>query len=372
MVRDTGWILARIIYCLIKVNQILYIAPARTVKGGITTVINGYHEFIDQTQFHLKHVSSHRDGPRFIKVIVAVMGLIQTAFQLRFGKIELVHIHGSDKISSLRKLFYFKLVKLISRCKVIYHFHGADFATQYPNTPKTLQKQFKRFFEGADLVICLSNSWKVIIKDMAPAAKIKILPNAVRMPALTHRTFNRQRRFRMVFLGLIGKRKGVFDLLQVVKDLKAKGYDFELIIGGNGRVNELLKKVTDLGLKEIVHYRGWISASERDELLNNVDVYVLPSYGEGLPMSLLEAMSYGVPVVSSYVGGIPELITDGKNGLLIEPGDIDALSGNLEMLMTDEARRSEIGLMGRKKVDADHNLEKNVFQLEELYRALLH
>jgi glycosyltransferase involved in cell wall biosynthesis len=120
--------------------------------------------------------------------------------------------------------------------------------------------------------------------------------------------------------------KGIFDLLQVLKEHRTELFNrIKLFIGGSGQTGQLQKMIEADDLGEMVEFKGWVTGSEKDNLLQFSDVFVLPSYYEGSPVAVLEAMSYGTPVISTTVGGIPEVVQPGFNGWLHRPGDQEAL-----------------------------------------------
>jgi glycosyltransferase involved in cell wall biosynthesis len=125
---------------------------------------------------------------------------------------------------------------------------------------------------------------------------------------------------------MIHPNKGIFDLLQVLRDHRAELSDkIKLFIGGNGQTAQLKNMIETSGLGGMVEFKGWVTGNEKDRLLQFSDVFVLPSYYEGSPVAVLEAMSYGAPVISTTVGGIPEIVKSGLNGWLHRPGDRQAL-----------------------------------------------
>lgn len=350
-------------------KNILYIAPSIKVKGGISAVIKGYLNTKLPEHHNIFLISSHMDGPKIMKLIIAILGLVKTFFYLLLNNIDIVHIHGSDIISSKRKYIYFKLVRLFN-CKTIYHFHGASFSNQYLRAANKWKMRIKKIFEGSNLVICLSNSWKQTILEIAPHANIEVIPNSINLPDLSHPEVEKGHTVQLTFLGLIGERKGIFDLLIVLKRLVGHGYYVELKIGGNGDVHRLLKEIKSLGITNKVRYLGWISEKDRDRLLRKTDIFILPSYGEGMPMSILEAMSYGIPVISTYVGGISELVSNGQMGFLIEPGDLGALYERITELILSEEKRRKFGQRARSAIQNRHNIDINVHKIEKIYNSL--
>ncbi|OPZ58646.1 MAG: putative glycosyltransferase EpsD [Deltaproteobacteria bacterium ADurb.Bin510] len=339
-------------------------APAATVKGGITTVINGIEDSERFADCAIVRVASHVDGSRVRKAFVAMTGLGRAAGLLLGRRFDLVYLHTGDNPSPSRKYLFFRLAGLCGVNTVI-HWHAASFMEQYPKLSGFWRRRIKRMLTAAGQVVCLSESWRDDLLKLAPAACVTVLPNAVRLPLL-----NDGRRpttaLRLTFLGLIGPRKGIWDLLESLKRLREAGFAVRLSVGGNGEVEKLAAEIERLGLAEAVDYLGWISAEERDRLLRVTDVYVLPSYGEGLPMSVLEAMSYAIPVVATTVGGLPELIVDGVNGFLVEPGDVDALTARLAELTLDASLRQDMGRSARQTVEAGYELDKYCIRLRQV------
>ena len=117
-------------------------------------------------------------------------------------------------------------------------------------------------------------------------------------------------------------------------------------------------------------FTGWVGPSGKRALLEHAAVYALPSYDEGLPLSLLEAMSAGVPVVASPVGGIPEVLADGASGFLVAPGDKGALERALRRLLTERALAARMGAAARETARARYAPERALPVLENLYASL--
>jgi len=347
-------------------KNILYISLSIHVKGGISSVIKGYLASDLSRQYNMYFVASHVDGPKWIKFIKAIAGLIETLFSLTLKEIDIVHIHGGDTLSFKRKFCYIKIVRLFPS-KIIYHHHGAAFMHEYESFSKKWKKRLKKIFEELDLVIVLSNSWRDNIQQIAPKANIAVIPNSINLPRLQEKQISSP--LQLTFLGLIGDRKGMFDLLKVVKKLIDNGYQVRLNIGGNGEITRLLKELRKLGIADSVKYCGWIQDKEKDLLLRKTDIFVLPSYAEGMPMSILEAMSYAIPVVTTNVGGIPELVIDGETGYLIDPGDLDALYKKISFLIQNKDIRRDFGNKGRMLIENTYNVDINSEKLSRIYSS---
>ena len=129
-------------------------------------------------------------------------------------------------------------------------------------------------------------------------------------------------------------------------------------------------RAEELGIADHVELLGWVRGEDKERLLATAVLYVLPSYNEGLPVSVLEAMAAGLPILTTPVGGIPEAVTDGVEGFLVEPGDVRTLADRLERLLADADLARRMGVAARHKVEAAFSANAVVPQLEAMYAAM--
>jgi glycosyltransferase involved in cell wall biosynthesis len=237
--------------------------------------------------------------------------------------------------------------------------------TFYERQSPALKAAIAGQLEGATRVLVLSESWSRFIEGIAPRARVAVVPNYVALPPPVVRT--PRATVRLLFLGALGPRKGIFDLLHALAHAVAAGAPLHLTVGGDGQLAEARRLAAELGLADRVSFEGWVDPARRAVLLAESDVYVLPSYNEGLPMSVLEAMAAGLPVITTTVGGLPELIASGENGWLIEPGDVDAMTQALAELAADPDRRLRLGAAGRERVEASYSRPVVLGLLEAIY-----
>jgi len=355
-------------------RSVLHIAPSVDVMGGISAVLRYLRGSSLARSFRLLFVASHKDGSKPFKFAVALLGLFQTLVILSSRRVDIVHIHCGDFPSPKRKYFYFRLVRFFGP-KIIIHLHGALFLEQYAQISPSWKGRMRHFFESADLVLCLSQSWAASVRELFPGARRAVVQNGIPLPVLglaptpaPASASAQEKLVRVTFLGLIGARKGVFDLLEACEVLIGQGMPIRLAIGGNGEVERLLHEIAPLGAN--IKYLGWIAGDAKERLLRETDIFVLPSYGEGLPMSVLEAMSYAVPVITTTVGGLPELIRDGESGFLVEPGQRNQLVDRLGRLVCDAELRRSMGTAGRRTVERSHGIETMVHQVSAAYRLV--
>jgi len=255
---------------------------------------------------------------------------------------------------------------------VVFHLHGSEMKIFVEEQPPLLQHLIGWILAKQSVVVVLSSSWFNYVKTISPKANVEILPNFVELPELqnTASTSNKDE-VMILFLGLVGARKGIYDLLPAFKDVLVQLPTLRLIIGGNGDIDKAQALAMELEIDDHVVFAGWVGGEKKAELLRRAQIYVLPSYNEGFPVSLLEAMSWQVPVISTRVGGIPELVRDGVDGFLINPGDRSALSSAIVKLAQDAELRQKMGAAARKQVERNFSKSAVLPKLEELYRSLI-
>ena len=190
------------------------------------------------------------------------------------------------------------------------------------------------------------------------------------------RDFQRERKehgvFNLLFLGFVYKEKGVFDLVNLLKSHHAyySGRVHLYIAGGKYEEDRLVNEIEEFHLHDVVTFLGWVTGEKKEALFDLADAYVLPSYKEGLPMSILEAMSHGLPILATNVGGIPELVENGVNGFLFSPGDIVAIQESIDILLTNRNIQKHMGEMSRCRAES-YGVDSVQKKLSCLYASVL-
>lgn len=290
---------------------------------------------------------------------------------LNIHRYDIVHIHASSWWSFRRLVPIIFLGKIIHK-KLIIHVHSSMFSDYYDNTNKIERYIIKSAFSLVDRVVVLSKAWAEKISRFCEAERIKILFNSVPVNIISYDPWIKQMKSPRIilFLGDLLRRKGIYDLIDAIKLIPRKSPEIFVALCGTGEVEKLEKILKNQGLDERCNIRGWVSGQEKEQLLNEAYLFVLPSYNEGLPMSILEAMARGTPVISTPVGGIPEVVENGVEGFLVEPGDIKALAEAMERLLTDENLWISMSKAARKKVEDNFSSERTLNVLNALYRGL--
>lgn len=333
-----------------KPLKVIMLGPSLDEKGGIGSVENLIFNKAP-TEVQIQHISTHDEGSIIHRLLVFGWALRQFLWKLLSGEADLVHIHLADKGSALRKAILV-LMALVFRKPVIVHAHGSEFHLFYAELPQWIKQLLSWTFRQCTRFIVLSESWKDFYMSSCrlTAEQVVVLHNSVEIPPNVPARIG-SNKIDFVFLGRIGQRKGVFDLLRAFASLSPKHRErAALTLAGHGEVEQARSLAESLNLIAHVTIPGWLDSSQRNELLSKADVFVLPSYNEGLPMALLEAMSWGLPVITTPVGGVPELVSQTETGLLVNPGNIQQLVEAMQSLIENESMRLSMGSAARKRI----------------------
>jgi glycosyltransferase involved in cell wall biosynthesis len=336
-------------------------------QGGIATVVRGYIDAGLFDRFDCTYIATHRDGNALAKLATALKSWMQVLMALASGKAPLFHIHLSSRASFWRKSVICATV-LLARRPYVLHLHGSEFMRFYDEECGPLAKRVVRFvFRHAAVVLALSDQWRDNIRRICDTAVVEVLPNAVPLQAAVASGVANEEQQTVLILGRLGHRKGTFDLVNAFSRVAAQARGARLVCAGDGAVKETIELAAKLGIGSRVECPGWLSAEQAGRLLSGATLFVLPSYAEGLPMALLEAMSWGLAVISSPVGGIPQVIRHGENGLLVSPGDVDALTRALAWLLGDEPARARLGAAARATIEQTYSVTSAIERLGTLY-----
>ena len=334
-------------------------------KGGIAQIIDSYSKYIFSD---FRYVVNSTSGNKFNKFYTAVVSILKVVGILTVDdKIKIVHIHTASYNSFKRSVIFMRLAKLFKK-KVILHIHGGGFKDYYATNSAWITSILNR----CDIIIALSNSWKQYFQSITNHPAIFVVENIVPFPVrITEEKNWKDGKCHLLFLGLIAKEKGIFDLIEVLHE-RANIFEDKVVlhIGGRGQTDLLNKRIKEYRLEDCVRYEGFITGYMKDRLLHDVDVFILPSYTEGLPVSILEAMSYGKPILTTPVGGIPEIVKQDINGFLFQPGDKKEISKAIEQIMNSVEKKKCMGKRSFQMVQPFFPSHVEL-QLKKIYEWLL-
>jgi len=353
-----------------RVIRVVMLGPALDVKGGVSAVERLILAHAPE-HVRIQHIATMRDGRVWVKVAVFLLALVRFLILLFTRHADLVHIHFSVRASTWRKSILAAIARLL-RKPYILHAHSGGFREFFSVQSRTRQRWILTMLRGSRRLIALSEEWKhyyLCIADLSDE-RVVVLPNPVQLPTEVPSRGQRST-VTLLFLGRMSHNKGPFRVVQALQALPVSALSkTHLVMAGDGDVESVRRAVRESGLEQQVTVLNWVNADQRNTLLANADIFVLPSLNEGLPMSVLEAMSWGVPVVASPVGGIPEVVQDGFNGFLVPPTDIPALANALQRLIEDDPLRLQMGTNARASVE-HLDIRRYWQELEAVYRTVL-
>lgn len=286
----------------------------------------------------------------------------------------IVHYNFPLSKASLLRDPWFMRYALKNGRKMVVHVHGGLFLTA-PHIPGILMRIMKWVF-GQDLpFIVLSDMEKDILTERFGAKKVVSLPNCVDLSDAA--AFEKEqvlhdesKPLRIGYLGRIEPNKGMTELLVACQKLKKERYPFKLVIAGKEQTEGEYLPQFDQWLEDSFEYAGLVSGKSKCDFLRSLDAFVLSTYFEGLPMSLLETMSYGVTPVVTPVGSIPQVVKDGVNGMFVKDHDVDSIVVAIKRLSDDRALLRKLGEEARKTIFSQFSPNKYIEKLNDIYLRL--
>lgn len=371
-------------------KKILVVGPILD-SGGVTRFVKdllnsklGYHLFVFDTAKPVKIYTSK--GPLGYRTLIAagigravkngcifLKNIIKYPIFLIRNRPNLIHIASSSYWNFFENSFYLMWSKMFN-VPTIFHFLG-DFHLFYQDSNRFMRRFIMTILKWSNKIFVLSEGVKNIIAQKISKNKIYVIPSSVDT-YLFHpnndEASNYEKKIRILFLGSVsGIRKGVMTLINVIPKLISENNDLEFILCGSGDVELAYNNIKLQVNNNQVKYLKSVTSEELPKLLSKADIYVLPSYSEGLPYSIMEAMSCGLPIISTDVGCIPEIVKDGENGKLIKPGDVDALYNSIKELIQNRALMSEIKNNNRRKICEHYSWKNTLKIIENIYQEVI-
>lgn len=309
--------------------KVLMIGNDPSVKGGITSVISQLmeHDWYNDG-IEMEFIPTYIEASSTKKILFFAKAYQKIKRTFKCSRPDVVHIHMSYKGSFTRKYEIHKLC-LKNGIPDIIHLHGSEFQKWYDASGSKQKAKIRQLLRECSIIIVLGSEWNKIIKEIEPSANTLVVSNMV---PIREKNVLWKIPFKVLFMGVFIKRKGIADLFYAVRLLKEQNKlsDIQFVIAGSGTEESNLKALAkELKIEYHVSFIGWTEGDEKERVYSECQILVLPSYNEGLPMTILEAMSYGMPILATNVGDISSAVHAGENGYLFEPGDIQSLADGI-------------------------------------------
>lgn len=343
------------------------IGTALNGKGGIASVLQQYHAagMLSGDSVHFE--PSHSDTGTAGRILPFLRCASRLWPAIVLSQVSVIHAHTSYGGSFWRKLLL-ALPAIMTGVPVIVHLHAGNFV-EYHAKGSAWRRGWMRFlFRRAFRVVVLTEEWQRWALQVEPVTRTTVIPNSLAASTGLGASGLDRSAPTILFLGRVGDAKGTFDLLRAFASVRQSVPHARLVIGGDGDIARLNREIVVLGLQGAVEYVGWVQGAAKAKLFATCWVFALPSYKEGLPVGILEAMAYSRAVIASPVGGIPHAVDHGVTGLLVPVGDIAALATCLLTVLSSHTEALRMGDAARQAFLGKFSHGVNLPKVLALYR----
>ena len=362
---------------MIHTPVILLLGPHRAAVSGVSTHLNLLMASTLAEDFEVVHFqvgSEGRDeGPigRFARLLLSPFFLAAT---IVFRQASVVHINTSlNPRAYWRDLAYLAVAKMLG-ARVVYQVHGGELPQRFFAGGKLLTAFLRFTLTAPDLVLVLAQVELEAYRNFVPEQRVMALPNGIDCrPYGAVPTVQSEpgQPLRLVYIGRLAREKGLYEMLQGVRLAHELGVDARVVIAGSGAEEPRLRRYAQaLGVASRTCFVGPVFGGDKVKLLAGSDVMILPSYSEGLPYALLEAMAAGIPVIATPVGAIPDVVTDGIHGFLVPARDGKSIAESLAIMAGDRERLAWMSRACRRRIRAAFSIDRLAQELALRYAEL--
>lgn len=313
-------------------------------------------------------IDSYGPGERWKMPFFYFWSVIIVMSAAILGRIQLLHLQMSERLSVNRKSLFGYIGRLFG-IPIVIHLHSAEFESFFCGLSPRGQSRVVKTLKRADKVIVLGSTWASFLVNSLgiDPSNIAIVHNGVPGPVRMNDLHGAEQPCQILFLGSMTKRKGVADLLNALSLVGKATTNWKCTIAGNGKLDEFKLIAASLGIEKHVTFFGWANEDKSRDLLRSSDILVLPSYNEGLPLAILEAMSFGLAVISTSVGSIEDAVIDSETGIIVAPGSISELSSAIETLIISQDTRGYFQENGRMRYLEKFTIASMVSNIEKVF-----
>jgi len=268
------------------------------------------------------------------KFILLLKSLAHFFVSLPFNRV--VYIHTASFNSFYRKSLFIFLGGLF-RKKIVLHIHPSYFYQFITGFSGLKKKLFFWLLSQVDIFVLLTEDMQRKIYSLFPGKPVHVLRNPVDVSAMHCPDKVERDKKRLLFLGWFNFGKGVYDLVDAAEILAKEGMDFIIDFYGTKEVDKLRSYISERNLDSFVKVHGWANEKQKLEALHRSTALILPSHSEGIPNVILEAMAAKIPIVSTLVGGLTEILRNGKNAIIVEPKNAHDLAEKIKFVLDNQS-----------------------------------
>lgn len=366
-------------------KNVLMVGPVPPPYGGIAAVVQEIVNSELNKTYSFEIFDSQKGAPSEFGLLKRlpfnIKRLLSFNSLISKKKFDFAHLHFD--CGSFRGRAPLILSLRLRGIKVLLHLHGTGWEVFYDEVSKSERIFAKLGLRACNIIIVLYDLWVKKIKEMLPEAQVYVTNNFVSekqdIPDSTIRSCRQKLGFKdsdiiVVFVGGLGWRKGCFDILEAAPKVVETRPDVKfLLVGGDdypGEFDNIKRQAEEKGLGETVFLTGQASREEVTQYLMMSQIFLLPTYREGAPIAIIEAMRASLPIITTPVGGIPDMVTDGHNGILIEPGRPDQIAQMVIRLVDEPELAKKLGETGLEVFRKNFSTRSAIEQLARIYQKM--
>lgn len=341
--------------------KVMMVGSAKKSNGGVAAVISLLSESYIWKEYDCYWLETQIQSSKLVKLYYAFRAYIVACLIL--PKYNIIHFHTVPDVSLIVQFPVFLLAKLWHK-KIILHLHVGNQIEDARNN-----KLFLFCMKNSNIIIVLSSIWKKKIEQIFPSISTPI--QIVYNPTLDIGDVDTTKRSNIIiFSAHMNRNKGYDIMLRGFRGISDEFKDWKLIMMGDGEVEKARSLAVSLGIADRVSFPGYVRGKEKENLLSMASIFCLCSFKEGLPMVVMEAWEYGIPVITTPAGALCDLIEENKNGITFNFGDYNALEYKLKNLILDKELREQMSLFSKFYVKQNFSLNTIADKLSCLYSEL--
>lgn len=355
--------------------KILITSPSINTRDNVSGIANLTHLLVvnnKEVKYSLFTAGKKdRNSRGFLWLVKQIGVLFFFIMSIKQKEISFAHINMPlEKAAILRDASFAMICRFVNKPYIV-HLRGGSYSKNL-ETPQIFKSLIKNTLSRADIIIVLGNDEKKFIHNYynIEENKIRVIPNSVKVPEFKQKKICKAIKINILYLGRIDKNKGLVEIINALAALFTTT-EFTLHVAGDGPDNSWFKEFANNQLKGNFRYEGIVSGASKEKLLSDAHIFLLPSYYEGLPNALLEAMSYGVVPIVTPVGSIPELVIDNENGLIVPVKDHGKIKEAIELLINDKTLYEKLSFQAYKTINGKYSIKEYINKLNCIYRNVV-
>lgn len=330
-------------------NKILFLIPSLKSRGGIISYYQTLLKYL-KTDYDIFERGAKKWPHRNIFILELFRALsdnFKLTVKLITKKYNAIFINSNLELYSLLRDSFFILLGKFAGKQVITFIHGWEVGYQ-EKIEKNIRKIFKYIILKSDSIIVLSDYFSVQVKKWGYSKKIyvetsvvdDVLTENINLKLLTNK-YADINKIKILFFSRLEKEKGIYELIKAIDLLKLEN-EFELSIAGFGSEADSIKEIANNNAK--LKYLGYLTGEEKIQIIESSHLMCLPSYSEGMPISVLEGMAFGLPIICTKTGGLNDIIKEGENGYFLQSTEPDEIADKIKILLSDRGNMIKISI----------------------------